>query len=147
MKKAETLHSLIEKKSFIKKIFMYRVCGTGMGAAACLLKESGYEVEGGDITYTPPMSEYLQTTGIICHDLNKLEKNYLSGFDLIVVGNVVPKGSRDADLIENSNVSYTSFPAALGALVLKDFNVVGVSGTHGKTTTTYFLSQMFTHFN
>lgn len=134
---------LKHKKSDIKKIFMYRICGTGMGACACLLREKGYEVEGADTTYYPPMSEYLESTGIPLHNLSEIDNDYLSSFDLIVVGNVVPKQSNDARAIEESGTSFTSFPAALGALVLDDVNVVGIAGTHGKTTTTYLMTQVF----
>lgn len=132
-----------EKKQQFKKIFMYRVCGTGMGACACLLKESGFLVEGGDIKFEPPMSTYLKKTGIALHDLKNINREFLQNFDLIVVGNVVPKNSEDAQLIESSGVAFTSFPAALGGLILHEQNVVGLAGTHGKTTTTYLMAQIF----
>ncbi|WP_372651256.1 UDP-N-acetylmuramate--L-alanine ligase [Halobacteriovorax sp.] len=134
---------LKQKKGQIKKIFMYRVCGTGMGACACLLREKGYEVEGADTTYYPPMSTYLESTGIPLHNLKDFDMDYLNSFDLIVVGNVVPRMSDDARLIEEIGVPFTSFPSALGALVLDDVNVVGIAGTHGKTTTTYLMTQVF----
>jgi UDP-N-acetylmuramate: L-alanyl-gamma-D-glutamyl-meso-diaminopimelate ligase len=130
-------------KNKIKKIFLYRVCGTGMGACACLLREKGYEVEGGDKTFYPPMSTYLESTGIPLHNLNDFDMDYLRQFDLIVVGNVVPRASDEAKLLEELGVPFTSFPAALGSLVLDDVNVVGLAGTHGKTTTTYLMTQVF----
>lgn len=131
------------QKEKIKKVFMYRVCGTGMGACACLLKESGIMVEGGDNKFEPPMSTYLKKTGIALHDLKNIDKEFLQKFDLIVVGNVVPNKSEDAQLIEASGVPFTSFPAALGGLLLNNLNVVGLAGTHGKTTTTYLMAQIF----
>ncbi|MCF8057691.1 MAG: hypothetical protein K9K67_00230 [Bacteriovoracaceae bacterium] len=137
------LNSLLNKKKSIKKIFFYRICGTGMGAAACLLREKGYEVEGGDLNFFPPMSDYLRETKIPLHDLDNFDWKSLEGFDLVVVGNVVPRNGDDARKIEESGVPFCSFPAVLGAFVLHDFNVVGIAGTHGKTTTTYFCSQMF----
>lgn len=126
-----------------KKVFFYRVCGTGMGAAACLLKEKGLEVEGADTMFAPPMSTYLESTGIPLHKLEDINEELLSKFDLIVVGNVVPRNSEDAKRIENCGTPFISFPSALGALVLEDVNVVGIAGTHGKTTTTFFATQMF----
>ncbi|MBG07528.1 MAG: hypothetical protein CME68_02125 [Halobacteriovoraceae bacterium] len=134
---------LLLKKKSIKRIFFYRICGTGMGAAAILLKEAGYTVEGGDTQFKPPMSDYLKSTQIPLIDLKEVEMEYLRSFDLIVVGNVVSKASPDAQLIEGLGVSFCSFPASLGAFILKDRKVIGVSGTHGKTTTTYFMSQVF----
>lgn len=136
-------NDLNKNKEKVKKVFFYRICGTGMGAAACLLREKGFHVEGADLNFYPPMSEYLNRMNIPCHELDSIDKEKLEEFDLIVVGNVVPRGSDYAALIESLNTAYCSFPAALGALVLKDCNVVGISGTHGKTTTTYFCTQLF----
>lgn len=137
-------HELLKKHSdSFKKIFFYRICGTGMGAAACLLKERGFLVEGGDSQFYPPMGDYLKQTGIPLHDLKDVDHSFLKSFDLIVVGNVVPKLSDDARMIEDCDVPFCSFPSVLGALVLDELNVVGIAGTHGKTTTTYFFTQVF----
>lgn len=138
-----TLEDLVSNAQQIKRIFFFRICGTGMGAAACLLKEAGFEVEGGDYMFAPPMSDYLETTGIPCHHLDQMDFEYMKSFDLIVVGNVVARAADEARVLETLGPKLCSFPSALGALVLKDQNVVGVSGTHGKTTTTYLLTQMF----
>ena len=56
------LDKLSDKKTTVGKVFFYRVCGAGMGAAACLLKEQGYDVEGADSNFYPPMSDYLKST-------------------------------------------------------------------------------------
>ena len=127
----------------IKRVFFYRVCGTGMGAAACLLKEKGFLVEGGDANFYPPMSTYLASTGIPLHKLDNINQEFLKTFDLIVVGNVIPNGGPDAQNIESSGVKFSSFPTAIGALVLSEVNVIGIAGTHGKTTTTYLATQVF----
>jgi len=138
-----TLEKLKENTSKIKKVFFYRICGTGMGAAACLLREKGLQVEGGDQRFYPPMSDYLRQTGIPLHELDKLAPDFFKQFDLIVVGNVVGKQSADARKIEECGVPFVSFPSAIGALVLSDCNVIGIAGTHGKTTTTYLATQVF----
>lgn len=134
---------LLAKKAQIKKIFFYRICGTGMGAAACLLREKGYEIFGADQSFSPPMSTYLESTGIPCYKLSDVNAEFLKQFDLIVVGNSVSGKSDLARMIEECGVAFTSFPSIIGSLVLKDINVVGVAGTHGKTTTTYLMSQVF----
>ncbi len=127
----------------IHKIFFYRVCGTGMGAAACLLKEKGFDVQGGDANFYPPMSTYLESTGIPLFKLDHVTAEFLKQFDLIVVGNVIPKDGPDSKLIEELGVKFASFPTTIGALVLSDVNVVGIAGTHGKTTTTFLATQIF----
>jgi UDP-N-acetylmuramate: L-alanyl-gamma-D-glutamyl-meso-diaminopimelate ligase len=127
-----------------KKIFFYRICGTGMGAAACLLKAAGYEVAGADKMFYPPMSTYLDNSGIEVYKLDEISLDEIAqNYDLIVVGNVVAKASDDARDIENSGTPFCSFPSAIGALVLEKKKVVGLSGTHGKTTTTYMGVQVF----
>lgn len=130
-----------------KKIFFMRVCGTGMGACAALMKEAGYEVEGADTSFAPPMSDFLNDMGITCHDMGKVNKEFLRDYDLIVVGNSVARGSELARLIEDSGVLFTSFPTLLGESILKHREVLAVVGTHGKTTTSYFLTQMLENLN
>lgn len=135
--------SLRKRKEKINRIFFYRICGTGMGASAVLLKQKGYEVEGGDHKFGPPMSTYLEQSGIPLYQLSKVDDQFLKSFDLIVVGNVVPGKSDEARRIEKLGVGFCSFPVALGAFVLADVNVIGIAGTHGKTTTTYLATQVF----
>jgi len=136
-------NGLKKVQSKIKRVFFYRVCGTGMGAAACLLKEKGFLVEGGDSNFYPPMSTYLESTKIPLHKIENVTEDFLKTFDLIVVGNVVPGNSAEARMIEGLGVPFVSFPTAIGALVLSEVNVVGIAGTHGKTTTTFLATQVF----
>lgn len=133
---------LIASRHKIKKVFFYRICGAGMGPAAVLVKQAGFEVEGADSAFYPPMSTFLETTGIPLHKLEAVTPEFLQEYDLIVVGNSVSGKAEGARMIEKTGVPFTSFPSALGSLVLKDKNVVGICGTHGKTTTTYFLTQL-----
>lgn len=130
------------KKSTLKKIFFYRICGTGMGACACLAKEAGYEVAGADMTFSPPMSTYLESQNIELKKLSDLTAEEMQQYDLIVVGNSVPRQSEYARFVEDCGVPFTSFPSFLGEFILREKEVIGICGTHGKTTTTYFLTQM-----
>ncbi len=133
---------LIKRSSEIKKVFFYRICGAGMGPAAVLVKQAGFDVHGADSAYYPPMSTFLETTGIPLFKLEEATPEFLKQYDLIVVGNSVSGKSEAARMLEKVGVPFTSFPSALGSLVLKEKNVVGIAGTHGKTTTTYFMTQM-----
>lgn len=133
---------LINNRHKIKKVFFYRICGAGMGPAAVLIKQAGFQVEGADSAFYPPMSTFLETTGIPLFKLDEVTPEFLKKYDLIVVGNSVSGKIDAARMIEKVGVPFTSFPSALGSLVLKEKNVVGIAGTHGKTTTTYFLTQL-----
>lgn len=133
---------LIKRSAQIKKVFFYRICGAGMGPAAVLVKQAGYDVHGADSAFYPPMSTFLETTGIPLFKLEEATPEFLKQYDLIVVGNSVSGKAEVARMIEKVGVPFTSFPSALGSLVLKNKNVIGIAGTHGKTTTTYFMTQM-----
>ncbi|MCM2350651.1 MAG: Mur ligase family protein [Bacteriovoracaceae bacterium] len=133
---------LIKRSSQIKKVFFYRICGAGMGPAAVLVKQAGFDVHGADSAFYPPMSTFLETTGIPLFKLEEATPEFLKQYDLIVVGNSVSGKSDAARMLEQVGVPFTSFPSALGSLVLKEKNVVGIAGTHGKTTTTFFMTQM-----
>jgi UDP-N-acetylmuramate: L-alanyl-gamma-D-glutamyl-meso-diaminopimelate ligase len=138
---------LIRRRHSIKKVFFYRICGAGMGPAAVLVKQAGFDVEGADSAYYPPMSTFLETTGIPLFKLDQVTPEFLKNYDLIVVGNSVSGKAEAARMIEKVGVPFTSFPSALGSLVLKEKNVVGIAGTHGKTTTTYFMTQLLEKLN
>lgn len=138
---------LIKNRSKIKKVFFYRICGAGMGPAAVLVKQAGFDVEGADSAYYPPMSTFLESTGIPLFKLDQVTPEFLKQYDLIVVGNSVSGKLEAARMIEGVGVPFTSFPSALGSLVLKDKNVIGIAGTHGKTTTTYFMTQLLESLN
>lgn len=142
-----TQEELLKNREKYKKVFFYRICGAGMGPAAVLMKQAGLEVEGADSAFYPPMSTYLESTKIPLHKIENLTTDFYKQFDLIVVGNSLARKSEQARMIESLGVPFTSFPAALGALVLKPRQVIGVCGTHGKTTTTYFLTQMLEALN
>lgn len=146
--KAYSKDDLISNIDHIKKVFFFRISGTGMGAAATLLKESGFDISGCDMSFDPPMGDYLKQAGIPCYDIDKVDCSFLKQYDLIVVGNSVAnpnkgEAGRYARLIEEAEVPFASFPTVLGALLLRHRDVVGIAGTHGKTTTTYLALQLF----
>ncbi|MCY4644704.1 MAG: Mur ligase family protein, partial [Bacteriovoracales bacterium] len=135
--------ALFSRRDSFRRIFFYRLCGAGMAPAAILLKEWGAHVEGSDLRFDPPLGPLLKDARIPCHFNEAITVEQLRSFDLIVVGNVVAKTSDEARMIENLGVPFCSFPAIFGGLLLKERNVVGICGTHGKSTTTYFAVQLF----
>jgi hypothetical protein len=56
------------------------------------------------------MSTYLESTGIPLLKPDQLSREFLKSFDLIVVGNVIPKGGPDALMTEELGVKFCSFP-------------------------------------
>ena len=111
-----------------------------MAGVAKLMIEKGYEVSGSDKDFYPPMSEYLETLKI---DLIKgYDSQNLPEADLYVIGNVISRGNESFEKILSNKLPYTSGPKIIADLT-KEQNLIAVTGTHGKTTTSYMLCHIF----
>ena len=122
------------------KVHILGICGTFMAGVAKLMIEKGYEVSGSDRDFYPPMSEYLETLKI---DLIKgYDSQNLPEADLYVIGNVISRGNESFEKILSNKLPYTSGPKIIADLT-KEENLIAVTGTHGKTTTSYMLCHIF----
>lgn len=110
-----------------------------MGGLAQLAVAAGHRVTGSDAHVYPPMSHQLEAAGI----------EFTEGFepqqlecdpDMVVVGNIMSRGRPIVEALLNSGIPYTSGPQWLYEHVLRDRWVLGVAGTHGKTSTTSMLA-------
>jgi len=120
-------------------IHILGICGTFMGSLAVLAKESGLKVTGCDQAVYPPMSTQLESQGIELisgYELSQLDL----GADLYVIGNAISRGNPLLEAILNQGLPYTSGPGFLAEKILPGKWVLGVSGTHGKTTTSSMLA-------
>lgn len=117
------------------KLHLIGICGTGMGAVAGLLKESGHEVRGSDEHVYPPMSAQLAQLQVTVYEGYRPE-NLDWGPDAVVVGNVCRRDHVEVLAAQERGIRLTSFPAVLEELLLAGRTCLVVAGTHGKTTTT-----------
>jgi UDP-N-acetylmuramate: L-alanyl-gamma-D-glutamyl-meso-diaminopimelate ligase len=120
------------------------LCGTFMGGIAALARAAGHRVTGSDRNVYPPMSTQLAALGIdviegYAPDQLKLEP------DVFVIGNVMSRGNALVEAILDGGLRYESGPAWLARNVLQERWVLGVAGTHGKTTTTSLLAWILEH--
>ncbi|MDO8810475.1 MAG: UDP-N-acetylmuramate:L-alanyl-gamma-D-glutamyl-meso-diaminopimelate ligase [Gallionella sp.] len=122
-----------------KHIHILGICGTFMGGIAAIAKQAGYRVTGCDASVYPPMSTQLETQGIGLIEGFGVEQLELKP-DVFVIGNVVSRGNPLMEEILNRNLPYASGPQWLADTLLRDKWVLGVAGTHGKTTTSAMLA-------
>ena len=123
----------------VRTIHLIAVCGTGMGALACMLRDLGFEVTGSDQKVYPPMSTFLEQKGIrIMNGYRAENVDYRP--DLVVVGNVISRDNPEAIEVHRMGLSYCSMPQALNHFVARGKKTLLVSGTHGKTTTSSILA-------
>jgi UDP-N-acetylmuramate: L-alanyl-gamma-D-glutamyl-meso-diaminopimelate ligase len=127
-----------------KHIHILGICGTFMGGIAAIAKQSGYRVTGCDANVYPPMSTQLEAQGIELIEGWGADQLELKP-DVFVIGNVVSRGNPLMEEILNRNLPYASGPQWLADTLLRDKWVLGVAGTHGKTTTSSMLAWILEH--
>lgn len=125
-------------------IHILGICGTFMGGLAVIARQLGYQVSGSDQHVYPPMSTQLQEQGIQLMNGYRAE-NLDDDPDLVIIGNALSRGNPEVEAVLNKGLNYISGPQWLAEHVLQDKWVLGVAGTHGKTTTTSMLSWILEH--
>ena len=119
------------------KLYFIGVCGTAMGNAALLARESGNEVTGADEGVYPPMSTVLAEAGVAVHEGYDPARLASTNPDMVVIGNAMTRGNPEVEwLLETRAFPFTSLPAMVYDQVLRHRKNVVIAGTHGKTTTT-----------
>ncbi len=123
----------------VRTIHLIAVCGTGMGALACMLRDLGFEVSGSDQKVYPPMSHFLEKKGIRIMD-GFSEDNLSHAPDLVIVGNAVVRENPEAVKLHRMGLNFCSMPQALNQFVAGGKKTLLLSGTHGKTTSSSILA-------
>lgn len=121
-------------------IHIIGIGGTFMGGLAAIAKEAGFKVTGCDAKMYPPMSTQLESLGIEVHEGFDAEQLQHFKADVFVIGNVAKRGVAVIEAVLNQNLPYISGPQWLAENVLHHRWVLGVAGTHGKTTTASMLA-------
>jgi UDP-N-acetylmuramate--alanine ligase len=120
----------------IKNIHFVGIGGIGMSGIAEILAGRGIAVSGCDLNRSPT-TDRLSLRGIrvsIGHD-----PAHLAGVDLLVITSAVRGENAEVDTALARSIRVMKRKEILGALV-NDKRAVGVSGTHGKTTTSAMIA-------
>lgn len=115
-----------------------------MGGIAAIAKSLGHKVTGSDKNVYPPMSTQLEALGIELTE-GYCESQFDPAPDMVVIGNAMSRGNPAVEYVLNRNLPYTSGPQWLLDNLLKDRWVIGLSGTHGKTTTSSMVAWILEH--
>ncbi len=123
----------------IKKIYFIGIGGSGMFPLAQILYEKGFEVSGSDI-YESDTLQKVRNLGIKVNT-NQIKEN-ITDQDLIVFSAAIKETNPEIISAKEKNIPILERSVMLGIIFKQYKNSIGVSGTHGKTTTTSMITSI-----
>lgn len=127
-----------------ERIHFVGVGGTGMGTFAAALAKSGHTVSGSDGALYEPMKSVLKNSAIELIEGYHAETAARIKADRVIIGNVTRRDNPEAMAWIRGGASFLSFPEAVRRYLIEDKKSIVVAGTHGKTTTTTWISFLLT---
>ena len=120
-------------------IYMVGIGGIGISALARILRAQGKRVSGSDLVHSE-LTDDLENEGIKVL-IGAKKENLPRDTDLLIYSVAVPHDNPERAWARELNIPELSYPQALGELA-KNYKVIAVAGTNGKTTTTAMIGQI-----
>ncbi len=123
----------------VRRIHMIGIGGSGMCPLAEILHSKGYELTGSDNNESDPLSR-IRNLGIkvfMGHSADNIK-----GAQLVVYSAAISDDNPELKAAREQGVPTMERSHMLGALTRHFDNVIGVCGTHGKTTVTSMITQI-----
>lgn len=124
----------------VKKIHFVGIGGSGMCPLAEILHHNGYIITGSDVNESDTL-ERIRSYGIPVSMGHKAEN--INGAELVVYTAAVKKENPELAAARNAGIPTVERSVMLGMLTARYKDSVAISGTHGKTTTTGLMTQLF----
>ncbi len=131
---------LLENIDKTKTVMFAGIGGISMSALAQMLLRDGYSVSGYDMKRTA-LTEKMELMGI--EIAYSFEDIVFDNVGLIVYTKALTKEHFVLVEAAKRNIPAIDRPVLLGAIMQKDRRRIGIAGTHGKSTSTGMLSQIF----
>ncbi len=122
-----------------KHIHMIGIGGSGMCPMAELLLSRGYKITGSDRSENANVKR-LRELGVTVYNEHKADN--IAGADLVAYSAAVPESNPEMVAATNNGTPKMERSELLGALTRCYDNVIGVSGTHGKTSVCSMITQI-----
>ena len=115
--------------------------GISMSGFAEYLHTLGFVISGSD-AHQSSITDHLSSLGITFY-LGQRASNITSDIEVVVYTAAISEDNEEFMEVKRLNLPILSRAEMIGQLMLNYGNAVTVSGTHGKTTTTSMVSQVF----
>lgn len=123
----------------VKRVHFIGIGGSGMCPLAEILHSKGYILSGSDNNETDTLKR-IRNLGIDVK-MGQCAEN-INGAEMIVYTAAIMADNPELIAAKNSGIPTFERSKLLGAVSRKFGNCIGISGTHGKTTTTSMLTQV-----
>lgn len=127
------------KNKLLNKIHFIGIGGSGMNGIALILLQLGYKISGSDISKTLITQKLVKLGAIIYFQHSK--KN-IENIDLIVISSAISLTNPEIIEAKKKNIPILLRAEMLQILMQYKFGIA-ISGTHGKTTTTAMIFDIF----
>ena len=133
------LSKLEDTLSGVENIFFIGIGGISMSSLAMIAKDRGYTVSGSDRTKTP-LTESLEENGITVYYTHS--KDNIKGADAVVYTAAISDDNPEIQKARELGIPLIYRGDFLGHIMSAYKNRIGISGMHGKSTTTSMLSHV-----
>ena len=123
----------------VKRIHMIGIGGSGMCPLAEILHSKGYILTGSDNNESDPLKR-VKALGVKVFMGHSAEN--IDGAELVVYSAAISKENPEIAEAEKRGIPTMERSHLLGAITRKYDNVIGVCGTHGKTSVTSMITQI-----
>lgn len=123
----------------IKKAYFVGIGGIGMSAIARFFNSRGIEVFGYDKTLTE-LTQQIENEGITVF-YNDEVSGIPKGIDIVIYTPAIPKSSQILNYFLDNDFVVMKRAAILG-VISRSKSVIGIAGTHGKTTTSTIVTHL-----
>lgn len=112
-----------------------------MSGIAEILHNLGFEIKGSDNTPSE-VTDYLERLGLVIHDGHRAAN--IEDVDVVVISSAVGEDNPEVVEARRQGIPVIKRAEMLGELMRLKYSI-GVSGTHGKTTTTSMIGKVLQH--
>lgn len=124
-----------------KKIFFIGIGGISMSSLAEILQANGKEVSGSN-NIDNQMTDYLKNKGITVH-IGHNKDNITNDLDLVVYTAAISEDNEEIQKAKELGIELIRREILLGEILKLYESPIAISGTHGKTTTSSMISEIF----
>lgn len=115
--------------------------GISMSGLAEILMDEGFQVSGSD-AHASDLTKHLEAKGAVVYE-GQRAGNIKDGIDVVVYTAAIHGDNPEFQEVKRRGIPMMARAELLGQMMKNYKNAVAVSGTHGKTTTTSMLTEIF----